>query len=434
MTERRPVIAKILSMPLHTQILIALILGLLAAFLTFHILPVPAEDTAFAFMRNGFIATATAMGDIFLRLLRMVIVPLVATSIITGVAAAGDPKNLGRLGLKTFAFYMTSSLAAIFIGLSLSNIIQPGVGVDLPDAEAFDPDALNKPGSIRDILMRIIPMNPVAAWVEGDMLSIIFFSIAFGAALTRVSPAYHDAILKPIDAAFHVMMKLTSGIIALAPLGVFGLIVRAVGAMDMSFFYAIGWYMVTIALGLTMHLFIVLPLILWITTKRNPRQHFVAMADAMLTAFSTSSSSATLPVTMESVEQNIGVKTSVSSFVLPLGSTVNMDGSALYECAGALFIAQVLGADLTVTQQIIIVITALLASIGAAGIPSAGLVMIFIVLDAVGLQGPQVGVIVGTMLAVDRPLDMFRTVVNVFSDSIGTTVVAHSEGAIESKE
>tara|TARA_B100000945_G_C20409654_1_gene611922 strand:- start:1903 stop:2481 length:579 start_codon:yes stop_codon:yes gene_type:complete len=186
--------------------------------------------------------------------------------------------------------------------------------------------------------------------------------------------------------------------------------------------------MLTIASGLSIHLFIILPIIFYLATGINPKKHFRAMASALATAFSTSSSNATLPMTMRSVEQNAGVSNKVSSFVLPMGATINMDGTALYECAGVLFISQILGIDLSFSSQLIIVVTALLASIGAAGIPSAGLVMIFIVTQAVGFRDEDVAVIIGTMLAVDRPLDMMRTMVNIFSDSIGASVIAHSEG------
>jgi Na+/H+-dicarboxylate symporter len=186
--------------------------------------------------------------------------------------------------------------------------------------------------------------------------------------------------------------------------------------------------MVTVAIGLTLHLLVVLPLLFWLLTRRNPLDHFRAMRGAMATAFATSSSQATLPLTMTSVEENAGVSNKVASFVLPMGATVNMDGTALMECAGVMFIAQVLGVDLSVPQQFVVVITALLASIGAAAIPSAGLVMIFVVIEAVGLSGPAAFALVGLMLSVDRPLDMYRTVVNITSDSVGAAVVAHSEG------
>jgi Na+/H+-dicarboxylate symporter len=223
-------------------------------------------------------------------------------------------------------------------------------------------------------------------------------------------------------------MKMTQAIITLAPIGVLGLMTKAVSNSGLSIFKELGLYALTIFCGLSIHLFIVLPLILLLIVKVNPIKHFKAMASAMVTAFSTSSSSATLPVTIKCVKDNVKASNEVSSFVLPMGATINMDGTALYECAGVLFIAQALGIPLDASQQFIVVITALLASIGAAGIPSAGLVMLFIVTDAVGLNSDSVAIWVGSMLAIDRPLDMFRTMVNITSDSVGVAVIAKSEG------
>ncbi|MEM1179836.1 MAG: cation:dicarboxylase symporter family transporter, partial [Acidobacteriota bacterium] len=216
--------------------------------------------------------------------------------------------------------------------------------------------------------------------------------------------------------------------IAFAPLGVFGLMTRTVGETGFSAFKALGLYMVTIASGLLIHLLITLPLLLILLGRIKPSIHFRNMAEPLTMAFSTSSSSATLPVTLNAVEKKVKVPNKVSSFVLPMGATVNMDGTALYECAGVLFIAQALDFHLTFGQQLIVVMTALLASIGAAAVPSAGLVIIFLVLEAVNLRGPQVDLIVGMMLAIDRPLDMLRTAVNVFSDSCGAALIAKSEG------
>ena len=247
--------------------------------------------------------------------------------------------------------------------------------------------------------------------------------------MTQVSQSIRDKILPLIEAGFEVIMRLTHIIIKFAPVGVFGLIVTMVNQnMGAGFFKAVGLYMVTIAVGLSLHLFIVLPLILYLFTRRNPVDQFTHMVSALATVFATSSSLAALPVTMECVEKNIGVSPKVANFVLPLGATVNMDGAALFECVGVLFIAQVMGVELGVDQQILVVLTALLGSIGTAAIPSAGLVMIFVLLDIVGLQGELIPMIVGTMLAVDRPLDMYRGIINIFSDSVGAVVIAHSEG------
>jgi Na+/H+-dicarboxylate symporter len=358
----------------------------------------------------------------------MVIVPLIFTSIVTGVSGIGGGKSLGRIGTKTFLYYLTTSLFAIIIGLTLTNMIQPGAGVNLGLQESFDHSKLQTPGSPADILIRMIPLNPFNAAASGDMLGIIFFAIFLGVGITRIDNKHSEILRSFFNSAFEVMMNITQIIIKLAPLGVLGLITKAVATSGFGLFAAVGKYMLTIAGGLSIHFFIVLPLLFYFFTGKNPRKHYSAMASALATAFSTSSSNATLPVTMRCVEKNAGVSNKVSSFVLPMGATINMDGTALYECAGVLFISQVLGFDLTFSNQLTIVITALLASIGAAGIPSAGLVMIFIVTQAVGFQDADVAIIVGTMLAVDRPLDMMRTMVNIFSDSIGASIIAHSEG------
>ena len=223
-------------------------------------------------------------------------------------------------------------------------------------------------------------------------------------------------------------MRITEIVIRCAPIGVLGLMTKTIANTGLSVFRELSFYALTIILGLSIHLFIVLPIILIIFVKVNTMTHFRAMASAMITAFSTSSSSATLPVTMKCVNQNVKASNEITSFVLPMGATVNMDGTALYECAGVLFIAQALGIPLSGMEQMVVVITALLASIGAAGIPSAGLVMLFIVTDAVGLQSDAVALWVGSMLAIDRPLDMYRTMVNISSDSVGAALIAKSEG------
>ena len=401
-----------MKLKLHWQIIIAMIAAWMFALILGE--------------RSGFVEP---FGTLFIRLLKMIIVPLVILSITTSVASIGDPKSLGRLGIKTFVYYICSSLLAILIGVGLVNSIQPGQGVELGEGPAVSSESLKKPASATDLILRIIPTNPVAAAAEGDMLGLIFFSILFGFALTQVSQSIRDKILPLIEAGFEVIMRLTHIIIKFAPVGVFGLIVTMVNQnMGAGFFKAVGLYMVTIAVGLSLHLFIVLPLILYLFTRRNPVDQFTHMVSALATVFATSSSLAALPVTMECVEKNISISPKVANFVLPLGATVNMDGAALFECVGVLFIAQVMGVELGVDQQILVVLTALLGSIGTAAIPSAGLVMIFVLLDIVGLQGELIPMIVGTMLAVDRPLDMYRGIINIFSDSVGAVVIAHSEG------
>ena len=378
------------------------------------------------------------MGDIFVRLLKMVIVPLIFTSIIMGVSSIKDRSKIGRLGFKTFIYYMSTSLIAILIGLTLANMIEPGVGASvISEVGAYDTSKLNSSTSILDILKRMIPgapnsdsgsINPISAMANGDMLGIIFFAIFFGVILSFVESKHSSNILSLIDSIYQVIMKMTQIVIKCAPLGVLGLMTKTVSSLGLSIFKELGMYALTIVCGLSLHLFVVLPLILFLLVRINPINHFRAMASAMVTAFSTSSSSATLPVTIKCVKDNVKASNEVTSFVLPMGATINMDGTALYECAGVLFIAQALGIDLSASEQFIVVITALLASIGAAGIPSAGLVMLFIVTNAVGLNSDSVALWVGSMLAIDRPLDMFRTMVNISSDSVGAAVIAKSEG------
>ena len=417
-------------MKLHWKIILSMILGVMVGFFYHNLFNeyICSSGTMF----NGYsylYDIIVLLGDIFIRLLKMVIVPLVLTSIIIGISSIKDQGKLGRLGFKTFLYYISTSLIAILIGLALANTIQPGSGAtEIANTEAYDISQIDSSSSILDILKRMIPENPITAFANGDMLSIIFFAVFFGIVLNLVSPKYSSSIRNGIESIYNVIIKMTQIIIACAPIGVFGLMVKAVSNSGLSIFKDLGLYAATIASGLSIHLFIILPLILIIFVKVNPLKHFRAMASAMVTAFSTSSSSATLPVTMKCVRDNVKVSNQTSSFVLPMGSTINMDGTALYECVGVLFIAQALGIDLDAGQQFIVVITALLASIGAAGIPSAGLVMLFIVTDAVGLQSDAVAIWVGSMLAIDRPLDMFRTMVNISSDSVGAAVIAKSEG------
>ena len=274
--------------------------------------------------------------------------------------------------------------------------------------------------------MNIVPENIFVAMVENKMLSVIFFAILFGFLITQTSNKSKTILTDFFNALFDVMMKITLFIIKFTPLGIFGIVANQVANQDNlgELMSRLGMYMGVVILGLSIHAIIVLPLMLKFIGKVNPIKHFIAMRTPLITAFSTSSSNATLPLTMEAIEHKSGVSNSITSFTLPLGATVNMDGTALYELVAAMFIAQAYGIDMSITQQIIIVITGLLASIGAAGIPMAGLVMISVILTAVGL--PLEGI--GLILAVDRILDMFRTSVNVWSDSCGAVIIAKSEG------
>ena len=368
------------------------------------------------------------LGDLFMRLLRMIIVPLVLTSIVSGVASVGGGRAIGRLFSKTLGYYVTSSLLAACVGVLMFNLWSPGRGADLSSAASQELPQLATPTGI-DLLLNVVPRNFIDAMASGDMLAIIFFCIVFGAAITTLPDKPRAQVTDIFESFFKVMMNLTSGIIKFLPIGVFALITRMVGNTGFEAFAPLLKYVGTLGSGLAIHFLVTLPLLLMFVGRINPWLHLRNMRNALLTAFSTSSSAATLPVTINAVRKRVGVSNKVSSFVLPMGATVNMDGTAVFECIGALFIAQVLGIEITVMQQFLVVATALLASIGAAAVPSAGLVIIFIVLDVIGLGNNADAVaIVGMMLAIDRPLDMCRTAVNVYSDSCGAAIIARSEG------
>ena len=397
------------KLKLHWQILIALVIAIL-----------------YGLFFTEYVSYVRWMGDIFLRGLRMIIVPLILTSIISGVANIGDAHNLGRLGLKTFAYYITTSFFAIITGLVLVNIIRPGVGADLGLTSEV-PELTATSGDLGEVIMRMIPTNIFDALASADMLAIIFFSILFGYFITKAEDKYKTMFIDFFNGGFEVMMKLTHFVIIFTPLGILGIVAGVVADQAdniLSLMGSLGMYMASVLLGLMFHAFVTLPLIIKFVARVKPSKHFKAMTAPLLTAFSTRSSSATLPLTLDAVENNSGVSNKITSFVLPLGATVNMDGTALYECVAAMFIAQAYGMDMSFIQQLLIVVTALLASIGAAGIPMAGLVMITVILSVVGL--PLEGV--GLILAVDPFLDMCRTTVNVWSDSCGAVTIAKTEG------
>ncbi|MBU8871548.1 MAG: dicarboxylate/amino acid:cation symporter [Gemmatimonadales bacterium] len=411
---------------LHWQILIALSLGVAAGMLFPKGTILPGGVQPYAIF--------DFLGSTFLRALRMVIVPLLTGSIISGIVGVGANRGLGRMFSKTFAWYITTSLMAILVGLFLVNLIQPGVsgheavgqrlGLSETPPELAASLEGRGAGDLVHILQRMIPPNPVAAAAEGQMLPLIFFCLVFGIAITTLPEDQRKAQLGFWSSLFSAMMRLTGWVIMTAPVGIFGLMAKITAASGFAAFAPLARYGLTVLGALIIHAVITLPLLIFLLGRLSPRKHFRVMAPALLTAFSTRSSSATLPLTMDRIENGAGVSNRVTSFVLPLGATVNMDGTALYECVAALFIAQAYGVELGFGAQMLVVLTALLASIGAAGIPAAGLVMISIILDAVGL--PLEGL--ALILAIDPILDMCRTAVNVWSDSCGAVVVARSEG------
>lgn len=400
------------SIPLHFQILVALIAGGFFGYL----------------FPNATIYTNWA-GDMFLRALNMIIVPLIFCSITTGVASVGSGGNLGRLGLKTIGFYVFSTLAAIITGLVLVSAIKPGVGAELGFAAPVD-DISIASDSFGQTLIKIIPSNIFEAMMKGEMLSIIFFAILFGFFITRIKENARETLMAVINAVLDVIMEITMFVIKFTPIGIFSITGKVIAQQILSgndvgeVIARLGLYFLTVLAGLLIHGMLTLPLSVKLIGRANPIKHMKNMMTPLLTAFSTSSSSATLPLTMEAVEKKNGVSNKIASFTLPLGATINMNGTALYECVAAMFIAQAYGIDLSIGQQVIVVFTALLAAIGSAGIPMAGLVMMAIVLKAVGL--PLEGL--GLVLAVDRILDMFRTTINVYGDTCAAVIIAKSEG------
>ena len=378
--------------------------------------------------RARWLAPFVMAANIFMSLLKMLIVPLVLSSIVAGVSGIAGGKEFGRLGVKTLGYYMTTSFLAIITGLVVINLTQPGVGAPLNLAvpEVFAP---GEGSSFIDIFLRMIPQNAFAAFSDnGSMLQIIVFALILGFFIGRTPEPHGPRIRGVFESFFEVMMAMAGGILKLIPYGVFALVVKVVGETGFEVFRPLLFYMGIVAAALLFHACVVLPLLLRFVGGISPIAWFRAMSPALMTAFSTSSSSITLPVSMESAEHRGGVSNKHTSFVLPLGATINMDGTALYECVGVIFLSQYYAStgdfDLTLAKQLFIVVTALFASIGAAGIPSAGLIMMTAILSALGL--PIEGAML--LLAIDRPLDMLRTVVNVWSDSCGAALIAKSEG------
>ncbi len=376
------------------------------------------------------------IGTLFLNGLKMIVVPLVLASIICGVYGLGSGQNLGQMGLRTISFYLTSSLLAILLGLLLVNITSPGIVDGAPAGERLNlssPELLSEnlakienrgSGDIADVFLRMVPTNLVAAAAEEQLLGLIFFAILFGLFMTRIDPKHADVLHSFWRGVFDVMMAMTMFIMKLAPFGVFALVAKTVMATGFQAFYPLMVFFLTVTAALVIHTFVTLAIGLRVLGRINPLWHYKAMAPAMLTAFSTASSSATLPVTLECVEKRAGISNRTSAFVLPLGATINMDGTALYECVAAMFIAQAYGLDLSFGQQLLVVMIALFTSIGVAGIPAASLVAISVILTAIGL--PLEGI--GMLLVTDRILDMMRTAVNVFSDSCCAAYIARTQG------
>ncbi|HZD51872.1 MAG TPA: dicarboxylate/amino acid:cation symporter, partial [Woeseiaceae bacterium] len=397
---------------LHWQILIALGLAGLAGWLVNY--TGGGDPSVPDLFGVPYLTVFHYIGTMFLNALKMIIVPLILSSIVVGMAGIGSSGNLGALGGRTLLFYVVTTGAAIGLGLLLINVVSPGVVDGEPAASILALDTAAEDvaarigergaGDVANLFLRMIPENVVMAAAEGQMLGIIFFALLFGYFMTRIGNDLAGTLYRFWDAVFHVMMRMTEWIMTFAPIGVFGLVAGVVSETGFKAAEPLAIFAGTVLAGLLVHTFVTMPILLSLVARVNPWKIYPAMAPAMLTAFSTASSSATLPVTMDCVEKNAGVSNKVSSFVLPLGATVNMNGTALYECAAAIFIAQAYGLHLGIGVQFSIVVMALLTSVGVAGVPAASLVAIAIILKAIGLPIEAIGV----LLVFDRVLDMVR--------------------------
>ena len=422
------------KIPLHTKILLGLLVGLIFGVICI-----------FTGIPSSFVIDfIKPFGTIFVNALKMVAMPLILASLIVGVSNLGDISKLSRMGSKTIGIYLITTVIATTIGLLIVNTIQPGKVITSETRteimQMFEMDVEQKTGVAKQIkdqgplqpLIDIIPDNLInSASENANMLQIVFFAILFGVALLQIKSDKKKVVIGFFEGLNDVVIRIIHYIMAIAPYGVFALIstliVETAGnnpAKAIEILGALALYAVTVIIGLAIMILVIYPLIFRIFTKVKYSTFFKGIRDAQLLAFSTSSSSATLPVTMESVENNLNVSEEVSSFVLPLGATINMDGTSLYQSVAAVFIAHAMGLELSISSQLAIVLTAVLASIGSAGVPGAGMVMLVIVLEAAGIPAAGLALIV----APDRPLDMLRTVVNVTGDATVAMTVAGSEG------
>jgi len=368
------------------------------------------------------------VGTLFVRLIRMIVVPLVFVTLISGVVSMGDPNKLGSLGVKTLAIYMATTLAAITIGLILAVILQPGVGVDFSTAV---PLQVQEAIPLSERLMSIVPHNPIAVLAEGNMLAIIFFALLVGVSLLTIGEK-GKPVADLMESSSEMMLRITHWIMEVAPFGVFALIASVAGTQGIGALLDVILLAVAVLIGSAVHLLIVHGLIIIkLTLKLSPIMFFRGARDAMLVAFSTSSSSATLPVSMSVAEENLGIRPIIASTVLPLGATINMDGTALYVGIVSVFAAQAFGIDLAFSDYVLIAGSTTLVSIGTAAVPGASLFLIAAVTQTIGMSPEQTAIVIGFILPFDRPLDMLRTAVNIGGDLSVSTAVANWENEFD---
>lgn len=399
------------KMQLTTKILLGLVLGIIVGMLL-----QGNQSAADTYIKP--------LGTLFLNMIRMIIVPLVFSSLIVGAASIGDPKALGRIGGKTLGYYLVTTAVAVLIGLALSTILKPGAGLVLPVDAAQDPAEVP---SIISTFLNMIPANPLKGLVDGNILQVIVFALFLGIGSTALPNDVSKPFIKFFDSLAEIMYKITALIMKFAPFGVFGLIVPVVTQYGLDVLMPLSMVIIAVYLGCIIHAVVVYSTAVKVFAKISPLKFFKGIAPAAITAFSTTSSSGTLPVTIKNTRDNLGVSEKISSFVLPLGATINMDGTALYQGVCALFLAQVYGMDLSMGQMLTIVATATLGSIGTAGVPGAGFIMLTLVLQSVGL--PLEGLVL--IAGIDRILDMARTSVNVIGDASCAVVVAASENELD---
>ncbi len=377
------------------------------------------------------------VGTVFIRAITMIVIPLVVASLIVGVASLGDLRALGRIGGKTVVYYLCTTAIAVSIGIVLSNLVQPGGRIDESSKQVLMAEyggaaegqiaLAEEAPSVVDMLVSMIPRNPIEAAASGDMLPLIIFTILFAAAASMLDERRKTALVGFFDGVNEVSMILIDWIMKLAPYAVFALIAAVTARFGLDILRSLLVYTLTVVAGLLIHAFGTYALSVRFLARLNPLEFYKRVRDAQLVAFSTSSSNATLPVTIRTAEEELGTSTRVAGFVLPLGATINMDGTALYQGVAVMFIAQVFGIDLHWTAQLTVVLTATLASVGAAGVPSAGIITLALVLRQAGV--PETGI--ALILGVDRILDMLRTAVNVTGDLSAAAFIARTEGEME---
>ncbi|HUF49556.1 MAG TPA: dicarboxylate/amino acid:cation symporter [Longimicrobiales bacterium] len=416
------------GIPLHTKILIGLGLGALAGILTNR------YASGEPWVENFISYVAQPVGQIFLRMLFMVVIPLVFTTLALGVAGLGDLRKLGRVGGKTIAFFLFTTFLAVMLGLFLANTVQPGGGIDAElrdglvarySTQAGERIAQSETNGFGiNTFINIVPRNFVQAAANGDMLGVIFFTLLFGIALTRIPATLADPVLKFLEGTAQAVIEIIGFAMKLAPYGVFGLIFTVTATFGMDVLRSLALYVIMVLFGLAVHQFGTLALIARFMGGIPYTRLFSRGRYMMITAFSTSSSSATMPTTLRTAEEEFGVPRQIAGFVIPLGATMNMNGTALFEGMTVLFLAQVFGIDLTIGQQLIVVIMSIITAIGAAGVPGGSIPLLVMVLIMVGIPGEAIGLVLG----VDRILDMSRTVPNVTGDLLASVVVARSEG------